>query len=82
MFCSIYAGASVSRKASGASGQNLYGLELGAFPNDLLGVSVGGLVDLQQPGSLRQRPQSGDGVGALEVPLLQPFLQVADVAPK
>lgn len=57
-----------------ASVTNLDGLELGALLHDLFGVSVGGLVDLQQPGGLRQRPQSVDGVGALEVALVQPFL--------
>lgn len=62
--------------------ENLNRLEFSAFLNDLLGVSVGGLVDLQQPGGLRQRPQGVYSVGALEVPVLQPFLQVTDVAPK
>lgn len=62
--------------------RNLNGLELGAFLNDLLGVSIGGLVDLQQPGGLTQRPQGVYGVGALQLPVLQPLLQVTDVAPK
>lgn len=62
--------------------KNLHGLEFGALLHDLLGVAVGGLVDLQQPGGLRQRPQRVDGVGALEVLVLQPLLQVTDVAPE
>lgn len=39
--------------------------ELRALFGDLLGVVVGGLVDLQQPGGLRQRLQSVDGLRAL-----------------
>lgn len=62
--------------------KNLNGLEFSAFLNDLLGISIGGLVDLQQPGGLRQRPQGVYGVGALELPVLQPLLQVTDVAPE
>lgn len=62
--------------------KNLNRLELSAFLNDLLGISIGGLVDLQQPGGLRQRPQGVYGVGALELPVLQPLLQVTDVAPE
>lgn len=61
--------------------RNLNGLELSALLYDLLGVSIGGLVDLQQPGGLTQRPQGVHGVGALELPVLQPLLQVTDVAP-
>lgn len=60
----------------------LNGAEFGAFFSDLLGVVISGLVDLQQPGGLRQRPQSVDSVRALQLLLLQPFLQVTDVAPK
>lgn len=58
---------------------NLNRVELRAFFSDLLGVIIRGLVDLQQPGGLSQRPQSFDGIRALKVLLLQPLLQVTNV---
>lgn len=61
--------------------QHLHRPQLRALFSDLLGVVVGGLVDLQQPGGLRQRLQGVDGLRALQLPLLQPLVQVADVAP-
>ena len=57
-------------------------VELSAFVSDLLGVIVRGLVDLQQPGGLRQRPQSVYSIRALKFLLLQPLLQVTDVTPE
>ena len=57
-------------------------VELSALLSDLLGVVISGLVDLQQPGGLRQRPQSVYSMRALQLLLLQPFLQVTDVAPE
>lgn len=59
----------------------LNSVELSARLTDLLGVIICGLVDLQQPGGLGQRPQSVDGIRALQLFLLQPLLQVTDVAP-
>ena len=59
----------------------LNGVQFSACAGDLLGVLVGGLVDLQQPGGLRQRLQSVHRIRALQLLLLQPFLQVTDVTP-
>lgn len=61
--------------------KHLNGPELRALLYDLLGVVVGGFVDLQQPGGLRHRLQSVYGLRALKLPLFQPFIQVTDVAP-
>ena len=60
---------------------HLDGVELGAAGSDVLGVLVGGLVDLQQPCGLGQGLQGVHGAGGPQPPLLQPLLQVADVTP-
>ena len=65
----------------GITPRHLDGVELGAVVGDVLGVLVGGLVDLQQPGSLGQRLQGVHGAGGPQSLLLQPLLQVADVTP-
>ena len=57
-------------------------VEFGAFVADLFGVVISGFVDLQQPGGLRQRPQSVYSIRTLQLLLLQPFLQITDVASK
>lgn len=54
-------------------------VEFSAFFCDLFGILISGLVDLQEPSGLRQRPQSIHGIRALKVLLLQPLLQVTDV---
>lgn len=57
----------------------LHGGKRRAVLTDLLGIIVRDLLDLQEPGCLRQRLQGLFGIAALKVLVLQPFFQVADV---
>lgn len=59
---------------------HLHGGQRGAALGDLLGITVRGLLDLQQPGHLRKRLQGVLGCAGLQVLVFQPLLQVADVA--
>lgn len=55
--------------------------ELVASLLDLCCIVIGGFVYLQEPGSLRQRPQSLHNIVALKTFIPQPLFQVTDITP-